>query len=87
MTKVAVVILVLGVSAMLLADQVAGQLMQISLPPRKLSQDATQKTPPEEGFGCPVDQSQCDGHCKGLGEGRTSGYCGGFLKTSCTCVS
>ncbi|XP_078341417.1 hemocyte defensin Cg-Defh1-like [Crassostrea virginica] len=36
------------------------------------------------GFGCPLNQYQCNEHCQQTG--CAAGYCGGFLKLRCTCA-
>nr|XP_050051431.1 defensin-like [Dermacentor andersoni] len=35
------------------------------------------------GFGCPLNQGACHRHCRSIG--RRGGYCGGFIKQTCTC--
>ncbi|KAH6698264.1 hypothetical protein DL95DRAFT_468165 [Leptodontidium sp. 2 PMI_412] len=43
----------------------------------------------KRGFGCPFNAYECSDHCRGLGGGRSGGYCGGpwYLgHPTCICV-
>src|SRR5690349_17650849 len=42
--------------------------------------------PDISGFGCPLDEYECDRHCRNDLRMR-GGYCGGFLRWVCTCFN
>ncbi|OAL74797.1 hypothetical protein A7D00_0391 [Trichophyton violaceum] len=37
----------------------------------------------KRGFGCPLNERECNSHCQSIG--RKFGYCGGTLRLTCIC--